>query len=321
MIYDYGIEPELVATWGELGIYRFFFDKFGLGTPRSVSCYPRDWKAQVLAAASNAREVEKIRVDELLQLIGENMIDRDSSPYNAGFAWLENAEREHGCRPFDVMLARSNPRSHTDVLVGSAILPGSDPRWDLQSRLPPVPRRAAEMAAAVAAMLRNCTVAHFVDPNFGPENTRHRRPAEAFFRALLANRNGRSLVYVAIHTSEKSTPDFFEDTCKQQLPRLIPRGLRVTLRRWKQKDGGEKLHDRFILTNLGGVEFSVGLDDGPEGETTGIRLLSREEYLLRWLQYTSDAPAFDPAKPDPFAVDGIGRGPQESQARHLPRRR
>ncbi|MGD0947657.1 MAG: hypothetical protein ABSA52_09510 [Candidatus Binatia bacterium] len=308
MIYDYGLEPELVASWGEVHAYRFFFDKFGLGTPRAVSRYPEDWKARVVAAASSAREVERTRVDELVQMISENAINRETSPYDAASAWLENAEQEHVDRPFDMILASSNPRSHADILVGSAIFPGCDPRWDLKSSLSPVARSPADMSAAVAPMLKNCTVAHLIDPNFGPENPRHRRPAEAFFAAVLANRRGRLLTHIEIHTSDKSTPDFFRKTCQEQLPRVIPGGLKVMFRRWRQKDGGEIFHDRFILTDLGGVEFSVGLDEGREGQHTGVRLLGREEYLFWWRQYFGEPPAFDPAEPDPFPVTGTRRG-------------
>ena len=78
------------------------------------------------------------------------------------------------------------------------------------------------------------------------------------------------------------------------MPAVIPVGISVRLVRWKQKIVGEKLHNRFILTDRGGVIFGVGLDDGDGAaeETDDIKLLDDETYKIRWQQYTSGV-AFD----------------------------
>ena len=63
--------------------------------------------------------------------------------------------------------------------------------------------------------------------------------------------------------------------------------------RLRERDGGERLHNRYILTDLGGVIFGVGLDEGDEGSMDDIHLLARTQYDERWRQYGSEAPAFD----------------------------
>lgn len=50
MLYEYAIEPELVATWSDRKVGRYFADKFGLGSPRIVSRYPKRWKKLVWSA-------------------------------------------------------------------------------------------------------------------------------------------------------------------------------------------------------------------------------------------------------------------------------
>ncbi len=47
MVYEYALEPELVATWGNRQDFRYFVEKFGLGQPRIVSRYPKPWKRLV----------------------------------------------------------------------------------------------------------------------------------------------------------------------------------------------------------------------------------------------------------------------------------
>ena len=60
-----------------------------------------------------------------------------------------------------------------------------------------------------------------------------------------------------------------------------------------EKDSGEKLHNPYILTDIGGVSFGVGLDDGADGETDEVMLLENKTYQFRWAQYMSPEPAFE----------------------------
>ena len=63
------------------------------------------------------------------------------------------------------------------------------------------------------------------------------------------------------------------------------------VRRLRQKQGGERLHNRYVLSDLGGVSFGYGLDEGDEGETDDITLMDLEQYEARWSQYSGDPPA------------------------------
>ena len=65
---------------------------------------------------------------------------------------------------------------------------------------------------------------------------------------------------------------------------------------------GERLHPRYILTNIGGIRYEGGLDPGGPHETTDVSLLTEELWLKRWEQYRSFAElspqsrwAFEPA--------------------------
>ncbi len=64
--------------------------------------------------------------------------------------------------------------------------------------------------------------------------------------------------------------------------------MRVLVRRLSERPDGERLHNRYILTDLGGVSFGIGLDDGNEGETDDVALMGREQYDRRWSQYGGD---------------------------------
>jgi hypothetical protein len=92
------------------------------------------------------------------------------------------------------------------------------------------------------------------------------------------------------------------EACKKKLCPLIPKGTSIVVQRWIQQPGGEKLHERFVLTDIGGVKVGPGLDDGDLGENFEVMLLERDLFIKQWNDYIAN-PAFDPAE-DPFAIMG-----------------
>lgn len=293
MIHEYALEPELVATWGNRQDYRYFFEKFGLGQPRIASRYPKKWKRLVFEAFHGTDDVEKKRVEELVQRLAERMVHRRDALWDPERTWSENARTEHGRVPFHAIVARENLGGHPRVLIGTE-LDDTTPLWAVP-RAVTIARRAAEMAAAVAAMLRIAEIVVFVDPYFGPERLRHRRTLEAFLGAVIKGRSVDGPGRLELHTSIDNTGarGFFEAECQGRLPRCIPAGVRVRIVRLEERPRGEHLHNRYILTDLGGVLFGAGLDEGDDGATDDLHLLDRAQYDERWQQYASAAPAFD----------------------------
>ena len=53
------------------------------------------------------------------------------------------------------------------------------------------------------------------------------------------------------------------------------------------------LHNRYILADIGGVQFGVGLDEGDQGTTDDITLLSADSYQRRVAEYSGPRHAFD----------------------------
>lgn len=304
MIHEYALEPELVATWGNRQDYRYFVEKFGLGQPRIVSRYPKRWVRLVWQAFQSNDDLERSRMVELLQRIGERMVHRRDYLWDAGRPWVENARAENTRVAFHAILARENPGGHPSILVAAAL--DDSPLWVI-SRGVTIARNAGNMAAAVAAMLRIASVIVFVDPHFSPAELRYLRTLEAFLRAIIEGRAVDGPGRVEVHTSadedRTGTREFFEVECRSRLPRCIPSGVNLRIVRLQQRPQGERLHNRYILTDLGGVLFGVGLDEGDDGDTDDVHLLDRTQYDERWQQYASDAPAFDRHEP-PIEIGG-----------------
>ncbi len=95
----------------------------------------------------------------------------------------------------------------------------------------------------------------------------------------------------------------YTDHVKEFYDKIIPVGLQVILYRWQQRSGGQKLHNRYILTDLGGVSFQHGLDAGKKGETDDITRLELDQHVFHCKQYDPTAPTFDQAA-DPLVITG-----------------
>lgn len=60
-----------------------------------------------------------------------------------------------------------------------------------------------------------------------------------------------------------------------------------------QRTRGDRLHNRYILTDIGGLVFGTGLDEGADNETDDVTLMDRVQYELRWSQHATEPMAFE----------------------------
>ncbi len=318
MIFEYALEPELAASWHDFKDARYFKEKFGIRRGRLVSRYPKRWKALVWQAFDSSDQNARKRLEGLVTVLTRNMVVRGSSFDGSRPSWLENAENEHERSPFHAILARANPRNNPAVVLGHRLDEESEPRWVVHQSVP-APRDAEQLAEVVAPMLRCASKAIFVDPNFKPEEQRFCRTLGAFLAAMLRGRPG-PMPYVELQVDQdKYGRKHFEQHCQKKLPAIVPVGLKLYIVRWKQRCGGQPLHNRYILTDIGAVLFGHGLDESGErvdrtaseakapgnqcGSTDDIVHLSEKTYLHRWRQYASDTPAFD-REELPLVIDG-----------------
>ena len=260
MIHEYALEPELVASWHDLVKFQLFGKQFGFGAGRVVARYPKKWAKLVWDAfeadfGQTASPVDRNRMGKLLKQIIKPVVRRPDCIWDIARDWLTNAESEHARKPFHAILARNNPRSNVNIMRESEILEDMAEGWDTPGTTI-VPRNAEEMAKSVAPMLRCATKILFVDPNFRANRERFRRPLTAFLQNVDTQ---TSRITIELHTEDRDdTPKWteFRKECEDRLPPIIPEGLTLTVYRWTERAGGEKLHNRYILTDIGGVSFA-----------------------------------------------------------------
>lgn len=295
MVYEYAIDPGAVVDWRHEAEYRFFANEFGLGSPRAMAAYPRfsQWRHKALCAAraDGLNGLDEARLTALLGVLQDSKIERGRSPYDVTKEWLVNAEDEHTRKSFHAIVSAENPRGNPDVMPTSIADVLTHPKWCCASSLE-VPRQPNDMAACVRHMLLLARTVIFIDPYFHPGSPRYKDTIQAFL-AILVNPGATGASRIEVHTDYSRHIDpSYVGVFQRDMPALTPSGMQVSLRRWRQRSNGEKLHDRYVLTNLGAVEFSVGLDKGNPGESTRVHLLNSRLYRSCWKNYV-ETPAFD----------------------------
>lgn len=293
MIHAYAIEPDCVVTWCDRRSFRLVSGRFGVGTPRLLLELPKfsTWKKAVFEAASKAglSDLDQTRLTELFKLLGSQRVRRVGTAYDGTRPWLENAEAEYARHPFAAIIAMANPRSHAAVLIESAVGDEGNPLWQRPLAATP-PRTPEGMAAVVSALVENCDELHLVDPHFGPEMPKWRRVLERILD-LVGSRKSGPPSKICLHCRSKATLAFFESEA-DALAARIPAGVTLTFKRWSERTNGEKFHNRYLLTDIGGVIFGVGLDAGSASQTDDVNLMDAVQFLKRWGQF-NDACAFD----------------------------
>ena len=290
LIHDYALEPELIANCDQF-LYRYLtkYKKFSWNTGCIVVQYPNHWQKLVEKLFNDNKRSELL----LTSLLRTKAVRHDSK-WNDSFTWLENAANEKSPYPFHVILALDNPNPEkwSNVVCAEDISLGDERVWDDPPSSVTVNRAAAKMAACIEPLLRYATQIHFIDPHFRPREQRFRNPLREFLNIICDGSREVTLEYHTMHNDQKPTWNCFLGDCKKYLPRLIPRGFTLTIRRWKNRVGGERFHNRYILTNIGGIAFGNSIAEAPKGEDNISRLSDIDS--RRWLnKYSGDSPAFD----------------------------
>lgn len=287
MIHEYALDPGLLNNWEQ---WRYLTEKFGISQGRLISRYPKAWKKMVHEALEACSPIERLRIVEKLNSIDDRMIHRFHEWARDG-DWLTNAESENAKRPFHAIIAQTNPRADVSVLVADD-LDEQTTLWIVESEVK-VKRQAEALGEAVAVLLALGRKLVFIDPHFSPYKPKARKTLKAFLAKVAARTNGVPIEGIEFHTQYKPEIAGFAEECFAQLPKRIPAGMKIKVIRWQEREGGEGLHNRYILTERGGVRLAWGLDEGNPSHSDDISLLQPSMFAQTWAQYCGEDPAFE----------------------------
>ena len=307
MLKEYGLDPALLHNWDKFRFY--FLNSIGVSKGRWILGLPSKnrWRRAVYDSLDDSikpiqrqRITEKLRSDFKEKVIACNY---SNDLWNDTTDWLTNAEIAYETIPFQSIVSMENPRNKEYVIIDEE-LDEDDVRWKVQSQAD-INRCAQDMASSIQLLLQKSKCIVFIDQHFKPKLPRYTNPLQAFIDIALNNRIN-DFEHICYFINTERYVGVFQDDCENSLPQKIPHSLSITFKEITQKPNGERIHERFILTDIGGVKIDGGLDEGNPGETTPFTILTDDTYKSTWDKYMSDNPAFDLG--NEFTVQGTRGG-------------
>lgn len=292
MIKLYAVDPAFSSSHPNPEL---FIATFGVAAGRLLASYPNEkshrW-LEMLYKSAGPSTIKRKQIEAIIKRLKHG--DRSTGfvgvpglKYDPLDSWLNNAVDQSW--DFNTIVSDGDSDSDKVISVDEAR------DWVPQPSIP-VQRSAASLSQELFPLLRCAREIRFVDPHFRvfDEGTSGER-AFRFLNVIVTllqdlSRSMPKRPIVSIHMLHKRDASLseFESECSKYLAPPLPEGWSIELCRWRHRDGGDKLHDRYVLTDLGGIGIQGGLDEGraEHNHSTSLNLMGRDDWMRRWYAYS-----------------------------------
>ncbi|MEA2083884.1 MAG: hypothetical protein U9O82_06525 [Thermodesulfobacteriota bacterium] len=289
MIYEYAVDPSLFTAEDTAC---FILESFGRDNGRLVSELKKDHWVNLVRAAirtSGNKTVAKHTLKEALKILTKNnraLYCRQQQIEEGN--WPTMTQQAHSGWPYRGILLEEYNGDEPQYLVRDIHLSGKS-NWTAPTSKT-VDREAAAMVAAVSALLENAREVILVDRNFRLEN-QHGSPVGKYKNVLLGiarflsnKQYGPTVGKLVYHIGDQYyTAANLQTQFTSYLSADLPAGFRLEFAIWPKND----LHDRFILTDIGGIDCGIGLDEyaGSSERNVTFKRLSNTDHSREWSRF------------------------------------
>lgn len=314
MIFEYALDPKLVVDWAICGTGRYV-GHIGMDHRRLLSDFPKGWKERTVGEfyerfAYDDSSVEfqnaQPNFEAYLQLLTDHTVCR-TAEIRSDADWFLAAIEEHKKRPFHAIMSQKMAEGEQldCVITPEAIDDVRNQKWYLPT-IQSSRKSAAEIADVLAPLLKMARQVVLVDPYFDADKERFVASFAEIMRRVFCNEQAIThSPQIALMTGvqQKHNPREGEFTPEQkkrvaddlrvkamkELPKHLPKGAVVEFYCLQNPEMGDPLHNRFVLTDVGGVVVPYGLDDYGSGKAheakDDLQPMHKGIYEGRWIQY------------------------------------
>lgn len=290
MFQEYAVDPKLFST---LEQFKYWSKDFGAERGRLISEYPsKEWIKMAHEAIAEKDTVKRQSLSARISKMREHkmLAKFKRTDYHAAEEWLNNACRQHRRSSFHAIVATDAPAGIPGVLLADEIdyeTPAFSCKIDIECE-----RSGQALARMLRVLLLSAYELKIIDPYFHPDDGRCVRPLRELLNTAI---QGVPLKNVELHVAAKHSTDrepaYFSDKCHECLGPLVPTGCRLQVFKWNDQPGGKKLHDRFILSGLGGVKLGIGIAEQP-GDKVHMQIVSEDTRKALWEDYSDRSTVF-----------------------------
>lgn len=287
MFYEFALEPAVITGWERA---RYFLEGFGASRGRFLAKLPKTWARAVLEGAT-CGDVEKKRIETKLEQLVRNRAfsTRVVSDYPAAMAWAERARAEHAKKPFRAIVGAGEGAA---PFISAERVSDDEPLWRVEQGQF-VSREPGAFATALGLLIGLSKQLVVIDPHFRA-NRNVRTEVLAVCAAALGP-GARVDVHAALDYERAPSYAAARSEAETQLPPLIPAGLRVSVSFWNARSPGQRLHNRYVITDVGGVQFGDSIERGGTDQVDRLSILEEESRARIWNDFMGGTPAFDRA--------------------------
>lgn len=282
MIFEYAISPGLFNSDDRIAL---LIASLGMDQGRLVSDYPKDqWEQYVIAIIKKYAQgdVQLKAWKECIFSLKKRatIVRRSNATWDQSKNWSENAVEEHKRAHFKAIVdEKENPGCAEVLQMGVPLVTSG--LW-ITAGDQHVNRNAGDIIGQALSLLDLSGTIILVDRNFSIDG-RFTNVLSYLAKYVANGKKGpkvEQIKYVASDAVYQAAE--FEQRCKDVLPALLAEGISVKFI-IKQKS---KLHDRFIITERGALDYGVGLDEG-NGHVL-VKRLSYSSWEKEWNEWDKD---------------------------------
>lgn len=298
MLWEYALEPKLLSKWAsDIRDYRECLEKYGLGTPRIISSFPKSKASKLRRYLLKQGPVDEQsshcqRYIELVEKLVESCVFRNTEAANAD-KWDIAVSNEHTRQPFDAILA-TLPLKDLDCLTPENMYePGSI--WNHKSQQI-VRRTTPDLLEAFSGLLKLSTQNIVIVDPFGwtSEATHFNQKLLDYVVETHKNQEVPNIVLYYKEkrggaNSGKGSPN--ADHVRQEV--LGTSGKRNSLNfevyELQEIAGKDVFHNRCIMSENGGIITGHGIGVSEDGAHTDVAILmDKEIYVKNWNQFREE---------------------------------
>lgn len=280
MFYEYAVDPAILTNTSNV---QAFFESFKNRPYRLISDAPKKWIQDAFLAINHLPHdqcppVMKKTLKENLKKLSQNSLcsNRSVDNWNRTKSWLDFATIEHEKHPFSAILGIESVSESVPVYSFSKLFIVAPPCWENVGQQH-IKRDATIMVEALLPLLKVSKQLLLVDPHFSliqPSWERYKPLLKELVQRASEFNFGKGIFKIEIHTSDKRGG--VQQELDAKVKSWLPEGMTVCCSQWPEN----QMHDRFILTDVGGVSFGHGLDEYVEGrlEEVLVSVLDHQSY-------------------------------------------
>lgn len=278
MFKEIAVDPAAIAA--SYLQFNHIIDRFGIPEGRLIAAFPSKWKRLVYEAA-NAQlksHLDLKRIEERLRKLPQaSILSKERPGQGCAEDWVSAAIEEHRRLPFDAVVTAAEVGEvgflqPADVSIEHPSF-ATNRQWHVK-------RDAVSMADCCGPLWSSSLHIKLVDPYFDASSRRFKRPFVEFMRRV------RPGTTVDIFRGDQLGVEQYVNGVQRVLAEIGP--VDVVLRLFVRPQ--DPMHNRFVLSSVGGVSFQIGLDDDATGERPEdiVTLLQNDVWSREWNTYTGD---------------------------------